>query len=117
MSVAHEGNPRQNSLVVTGANGNLDGNPILTPEIPIGGGAPIQTFTIAASSNWDCINGITNITITVSGGLAPYSVGTSLGNVTALSANTWSLTPPTNSGSGVAGMLIASNHPTAVLSV
>lgn len=78
--VAHEGNPVLFDLAIVGV---LDGTPALVPpRLPGkgGGDAPILPFS-GGGANGNCFLGICG-TVTVTGGVPPYSFSTDVGTIT-----------------------------------
>ena len=108
--VGHEGNPVETcDLNVVGVldspnyyscDGADDGGPILYPATGTGGGGesstPVIPLVAASSGDMDC-SGSQSVTITVTGGVAPYTFATTHGVITpGGSGKTAALTPPVN---------------------
>lgn len=65
------------------------------------GTCDVSTPVIAGAIDLDC-HGAASVTLTVSGGIAPYSWGTTLGVLSAATGTTTTLTPPVNPYAGAA---------------
>lgn len=114
--VGHEGNPVECSIEVTGsldspnpfdADGDDLGGPILYPAVGAGGpggseSSPIGELTIGGGT-MDCV-GAASVTLTVTGGAAPYTWSTTVGVLSSSTGSSVALTPPVNSGSGLPGI-------------
>lgn len=66
------------------------------------GTCAVSTPVIAGSGDLAC-QGAASVTLTVSGGIAPYSWGTTLGVLSSATGTTTTLTPPANPYAGAAG--------------